>query len=159
MFHVGDTVIHPGHGICRVEAIQNYQNKPLYVLKLKGRPAPGDFKILVHEGNVKTIGLRHPISKNKVSAVFRILRKKSGDISKDSDNGYPLTREKVQSGNLYKIAEVVRDMEKQRGSSHISARKGLLASASSLITEEIAFVKKISKDRAQELIDNALKGE
>jgi len=158
MFHVGDIVIHPGHGLCRIAAIQNIQSDPLYVLKLKGKSVPGNVKILVHDKDVKSIGVRYPTTPGEIDEMMKILQEDSNDITDDSVKGYPLTKKMVQSGDLRKTAEAWRDLRRHRNSSSSLTKKSLLEFADSMIVEEIAFVRKISKKKARKLIEDALAG-
>lgn len=154
MFEIKDTVIHPTHGVCEIYAIQNRKKQSVYVLRPE-KPLPGDFKILIPKTDVENSGVRYPITKRKIVCIFRILAKKPDNVSQDSKKGFPLVKKKIQSGNLYKIAEVIRDL---KGGMYPSTRKEyLLECAKSMLIEEIAYVRHIPKNRVNKSINRALK--
>lgn len=154
MFKVKDTVIHPKYGICKITAMRDDKQGRAYVLKPK-RYIPGNFKVLIHEKKIENSGVRHPIKKSKISDILRILGGEPNNISEDCKNGYPLTRERILSNNLYRITEAVRDIEKQNR--HSLVKEDLLQSARQTLVEEIAYVKRLPKDKVDRLIGSTLK--
>lgn len=156
MFNVGDIVIHPGCGISKVEAIENDAEGRIYILKPK-KSAPGNFRILIPEKTIKKSGVHYPIKKDKIPEILKVLEKKPNDLSEDHKAGYKSTKEKLQSGCLYKTAEVLRDLKNESGNAYSSTRESLLESARKVPIEEIAYVSGISKDEVENWIDRALK--
>ena len=160
MFKIGDMLIHPGHGACKVDAIQKDASPDIsgtmYVLRPKGS-APGNFKILIAEEKIKKSGVRYPISQNQLSRVLQILKDEPDGFFEDSENGYHLTKEKVQSGNPYKIAKAIRILKKDDKHKYSSIKEELLQLAKKKLIDEIAHVKRISKEETNGLIENALR--
>lgn len=160
MFKVKDIVIHPGHGVCKITAIAkdilpNIKG-PVYVLK-PITPTTGQFRLLIAEDKIEVSGLRYPIRKNEVPRLFRILEDSPNDILEDRKKGYPITKEKIYSGDIYKIAEAIRDLENQNNYGTSRLRDDLLQFARKILTEEISHVQGISKDKVNKLIEDALK--
>lgn len=160
MFKIGDTVIHPGHGPCKVDAIQKDVqsdiNGTTYILKPKGS-APGNFRILIAEEKIKKSGVRYPIGQNQISRVLQILKNEPDRSFGNSANGYHLTKEKIQSGNPYKIAKAIRILEKDDNHKYSSIKEELLQSAKKKLIDEIAYVKRFSKEEASMLVKNTLR--
>lgn len=159
MFSIGDTVIHPNHGIRKVESIQNdistEAKRLIYVLK-PNKPIPGNFRLLIPKETIKSSGVHYPINKSKIPSVLQVLEDEPNGLSEDYTRGYDLSKEKIQSGNLYKTAEALRDLEKQKDHKSYSIKEQLLQSARKILVEEISYVKGIHKYEAEELVDNAL---
>ncbi len=159
MFKIGDTVIHPNHGVCKVESIQNdvstEAKRLIYVLK-PNKPIPGNFRLLIPKEAIKGSGVHYPVSKSKIPSILQVLEDEPNDLSEDYTRGCDLSKEKIQSGNLYKTAEALRDLEKQKGHKSYSIKDQLVQSAKKILIEEISYVKSIHKYEAEELIDNAL---
>ena len=78
MFKKGDIVIHPSWVVCKVKDVQNFlsndTNNFLYILKPHNMKNPGDFKILVTAKQMKESGIRRPIKKKDIPAIFDILK-------------------------------------------------------------------------------------
>jgi len=162
MFRVGDIVMHPGCGICKVIGMTcNKDSQPKaeeikYVLKPK-KPLPGDFELLISEEKLGECGVHYPIDKHQIPQVFQIFKKNPNDLSDDSKSGYPLTKEKIKTGDIDKIAEVIRDLEARDSSVFFSNSNSLLQSARNIFIEEIAFVEAGSKSNIEKLIDDMLR--
>lgn len=159
MFTIGDTVIHPNHGICKVESIQNdittEAKRLIYVLR-PNKPAPGNLRLLVPQEAIQSSGVHYPLQKGKTGSILQVLEDQPNDISEDYTRGYDLTKEKIQSGNLYKTAEALRDLEKQESHKSYSIKEQLAKSARKMLVEEIAYVRSISKYEVEELINSSL---
>lgn len=160
MFKAGDIVVHPKYGLRAVKAITENilpdLKGPVYVLRLK-RPIPGRFQLLISGEKIKKSGVRYPIGKNEVSQVFQALEDNPKNHLKVYKKEYSIIKEKVYSGNIYKIAEVIRDLEKQNHYESLRVKKDLLQSAREILIEEIMHVQCISKDKVNKLVDNALR--
>ncbi len=159
MFKIGDTVIHPNHGICKVESIQSDESTDakglIYVLK-PNKPVPGNLRLLIPEEAIKSSGVHYPVNKSKIPSILQILEGEPNDLSEDYARGYDLSKEKIQSGKLNKVAEAARDLEKQKDHKSYSIKEQLVQSAKKMLIEEIAYAKGIPKYEVEELIDNAL---
>ncbi len=159
MFKIGDTVIHPRHGICTVESMQNYElsdiREQVFVLK-PNRATPGNLRILVPKEKIKTSGVHYPVKRSEIASVLNVLERTPQDLSKECEQGYSLSKEKIQSGNLYKAAQAVRDLENQKERKLNSIKEQLLQSPKKMLIEEIAYVKHLTKNEAEELIDESL---
>lgn len=162
MFKVGDIVMHPGCGICKIigkaynKDSQSSRGEIKYVLTPK-KPLPGNFELLISEDKLEECGVRYPIDKHEIPQVFQIFKKNPNDLSDDSKSGYPLTKEKIKTGDIYKIAEVIRDLEARNSSFFFLNSNSLLQSARNIFIEEIAFVETGSKSNIEELIDDTLR--
>lgn len=156
MFNVGDIIIHPGCGVSKVEEIQNDTEGRIYILKPK-KSAPGNFRIMIPEKTIEESGVHYPVKKNKIPEILEVLEKEPNDLFEDHKTGYKSTKEKLQSGNLYKTAEVLRDLKNESGNAYSSTRESLLESARKVLVEEIAYVYGVSKDEVEKWIDSALK--
>lgn len=157
MFKVGDIVIHPGQGVCRIkDIIKASQEGAMYVIK-PNKPVPGDFKILVGKNQIEECGIHHPINKRKIPEVLDVLEKEPNDLSEDGQKGFPAAKKKVQNGNLCDAAEALRDLEKCSENKYSSIKDSLMQAAKKELIEEISYVKKLSKEKVDKLIDERLK--
>ncbi|MEW6619410.1 MAG: CarD family transcriptional regulator [bacterium] len=159
MFNVGDRIVYPLHGAGIVESIEHHEvlgkNQSYYVLRL----LMDKIRIMVPTSSVEKVKLRGVISGGEVSKVIEILRKKDDEINYISDwkTRYANNLEKMKSGCIYKIAEVVKNLSsrhKKHGLSSIEKR--LFDNALSMIVSEVSFAKDIDIKESIAMIEEIL---
>gem|GEM_PF-6432639 len=121
------------------------------------KPSPGDFKILLSANEVKKAGVRYPVDKKEVSSILKVLENSPKELMDNSEKAYSIAREKIRSGDIHKIVEVVRDMAKEDNLTFTQEENKLAETACARLTEEIAFSVKIPKNEARSLVEGSLK--
>jgi len=160
MFKIGDKVVYPLHGAGTIEAIEEYEvmgrQERYYVLKL----LMNKMKVMVPISSVEKVKLRRIIQGGEVSKVIEILTQDNvppEDIVSDWRRRYSNNLEKMKSGCIYKIAEVVRNLSlrhKKHGLS--SLEKKLFDNALSMLISEVSFAKNIDIEESIDLIEKIL---
>lgn len=155
-YKVGDTVVYPRHGAARIEEISERElrgEKKLY-LKLSVLSSDG-LIINVPADTVEQLGVRDIVDTVAVAKVFEILRTPIVEEKTNWSRRYKLNQEKIASGDVNKVAEVVRDLAQRDDNDHgLSAgEKRMLARARAILTSEIALSEKLDEDEAQRLLD------
>ena len=110
-FKVGDKAVYPAHGVGEVTAIENRSiggiEQTFYILRI----LENGMKIMVPTDNIRQVGLREVISKSKVEKVLKILKAKSLSVETTTWNRrYREYMEKIKTGSVYEVAEVLRDL-------------------------------------------------
>jgi CarD family transcriptional regulator len=160
MFNLGDKVVYPMHGAGVIEAVEAKEIlgvvKNYFVLKMP----IGEMKLMIPVDNVNNIGLRNIIDQAAVDRVIEIL--KQGAVLNDSNwnKRYRDNMLKMKSGDIYEVAQVVRDLtyrDREKGLS--TGEKKMLISAKQMIISEIAL--SINKDGkgVQEYLENIINGD
>ena len=108
-FKVGDNAVYPGHGVGVVKNIETKEifgkKQTFYTIQI----LDNGMKIMIPKDNVASVGLRAIISKKEANEVFKILRKKNIKIDNQTWNRrYREYMEKIKTGSIYEIAEVLR---------------------------------------------------
>lgn len=157
MFKIGDKVSYPMHGAGIIEAIEVQEvlgeKREYYILKLP----LSDMKVMIPVNKTNSIGLREVINKTDIERVIAIL---SGDISNMSTNWnrrYRANMEKIKSGDIFEIAEVVRNLMKrelERGLS--SGERKMLDNARQILISELVLAAEVEEKKAQCMIEQAL---
>lgn len=159
MFGVGDKVIYPGHGVGEITKVVNKSigGQELSFLEIELQDGKGT-KIMVPESRTKEVGLRHPLSQDLLSKVYEILREKDCKVEVTTWNRrYRDYSQKLRSGSLFDVAEVLRDLNVIRGGKELSfGEKKMLESARALLASEIAVIKMRSEDKVLGEIDSLL---
>jgi CarD family transcriptional regulator len=154
-FQVGDKAVYPVHGVAEVVALEKRDiggnQMPVYILKI----VETGMKIMVPVTNAGTVGLRELISGKQVKEVYAIL--KSRDVPRDTqtwNRRYREYMEKIKTGSIFEIAEVLRDLCVLRTSKDLSfGERRMLETARTLLVREIALAKGVSEEKVGTEID------
>ena len=160
-FDVGDKVVYPHHGAATIEKREKkeaFGKKQEYLVL---RLAYGDLTLMVPADNAEEIGLRDVINDEEVEEVFAVLRKKEARMPTNWSRRFKNHVEKLKSGDIYQVAEVVRNLtirEKDKGLS--AGEKRMLGKARQILVSELTFALKLDEETAEEKLDEVLgKGE
>lgn len=156
MFNIGDKVVYPMHGAGVIESIEEKEvlgeTKKYYVLRLP----VGDMKVMIPVTNYKDVGLRQVIDGDGVQRVLRILSEQSTSMSSNWNRRYRANLEKIKSGNVYEVAEVVRNLitrDKEKGLS--SGERKMLESARQILISELVLATEMNEDKTKLMIERA----
>jgi CarD family transcriptional regulator len=156
-FDVGDKVVYPHHGAAVIERrevrTELGQEREYLVLRL----AYGDLTLMVPAENTDEVGLREVINDEEVDEVFAVLRKKEARMPTNWSRRFKNHVEKLKSGDVYQVAEVVRNLslrDKEKGLS--AGEKRMLANSRRILTSELTFALGVSEEEAEKRLDEAL---
>ncbi len=141
MFEVGDRVVYPMHGAGIIEKIESEQvlgeTRDYYVLNVSS----GAINIMVPIDNCERIGLRRIISKSEVDEVFALLKADSTAMESNWNRRYRENTEKLKTGDILEVAEVVRNLWRNDKIKKLSAgEKNMLNNARQILISELALV-------------------
>ena len=140
VFDIGDKVVYPHHGAAVVERRETkeaFGKKQEYLVL---RLAYGDLTLMVPADNTDGVGLREVINDEEVEEVFAVLRKKEARMPTNWSRRYKNHSEKLRSGDIYQVAEVVRNLsirDKDKGLS--AGEKRMLSRARQILVSELTF--------------------
>src|SRR6516165_10405776 len=156
-FDVGDKVVYPHHGAAVVERRELKEvfgeSREYLVLRL----AYGDLTLMVPADNTDEVGLREVINDEEVEEVFAVLRKKEARMPTNWSRRYKNHVEKLKSGDIYQVAEVVRNLsirDKDKGLS--AGEKRMLNRARQILVSELTFAIGVDEAEAEKKLDDAL---
>jgi CarD family transcriptional regulator len=141
MFKVGESAVYPAHGITIVKRIDERvvggTKKSFYVLQV----IENAMTIMVPTDNADAVGLRSIIADHDVNKVYMILKMRDVKIDQTTWNRrYRDYMEKIKTGSIYEIAEVLRDLFLLRHSKDLSfGERKMLDQAKALIVKEISI--------------------
>ncbi|MGB9867431.1 MAG: CarD family transcriptional regulator [Bacillota bacterium] len=157
MFKVGDKVVYPMHGAGIIQAIEEREvlgeKQSYYIMKLP----IGDMQVMIPVKSSEQVGLRPVIAPDEVENVVRVLRSGSSKMSSNWNRRYRANLEKIRSGNIYEVAEVVRNLwlrEKEKGLS--TGERKMLDSARQILVSELVLAKGIGEKDANEMLEKIL---
>ncbi|PPI07354.1 CarD family transcriptional regulator [Rathayibacter sp. AY1B8] len=156
-FEVGETVVYPHHGAATIAEVKTRTIKGQEKTYLKLRVAQGDLVIEVPADNVDLVGVRDVIGREGVERVFEVLRAEVVEEPTNWSRRYKANLEKLGSGDVVKVSEVVRDLTRRDRDRGLSAgEKSMLAKARQILVSELALAEKTDEDAASALLDEVL---
>jgi CarD family transcriptional regulator len=143
MFRIGDLAVYPAHGVGRIEAIEGREisgkKQDFYIMKI----LENDMIIMIPVDNVESVGLRDIIDKAEVTKVYDIMKQR--DIPADNqtwNRRYREYMEKIKTGSVYEVAEVLRDLYLLKVDKDLSfGERKMLDTAQSLLLKELSIAK------------------
>jgi CarD family transcriptional regulator len=144
------------HGAGVIESIEEKEilgeKRQYYILKLP----VGDMKVMIPINNCREIGLREVIDSDGVQKVMCILKDQSSNMSTNWNRRYRANLEKIKSGNIYEVAEVVRNlMNRDREKGLSSGERKMLENARQILLSELVLATELEEDGAKSLIESA----
>lgn len=156
-FEVGDKVVYPHHGaatIIKKERIDFAgERRDYFVLEV----ATDQLTVRVPAESALERGVRPVISKNKARQVFATFKEEPQEAGSNWSRWYKLLTEKINSGDIFQVAEVIRDLTYAQQIKGISpALKRMLAKARLIIVSELQFTLDLDEEEATKKLDRAL---
>ncbi|MTV49507.1 CarD family transcriptional regulator [Heliobacillus mobilis] len=140
MFSIGDKVVYPMHGAGVIEAIEEKEvlgkKRKYYVMKL----SIGDMRIMVPIGNTDDIGLRQVADEEGISQVMEVLQQKRSTASNNWHHRYRANLDKMKSGDILAVAEVVRNLVHRNQDKGLSTgERRMLENAKQILISELVL--------------------
>lgn len=140
-FSVGENAVYPGHGVGRVTAIETKEifgkAHVFYTIQI----LDNGMKIMIPRDNVKAVGLRPIISRQQAGEVIEILKQTNVKIDNQTWNRrYREYMEKIKTGSVFEIAEVLRDLFLLKVDKELSfGERKMLDTARNLLLKELSL--------------------
>ena len=156
-FKVGETVVYPHHGAATIEEITTRVLNGEEVEYLVLRISQSDLVIQVPAGNVDLVGVRDVVDDAGVEEVLDVLRASQVEEPSNWSRRYKANQEKIATGNIVRVAEVVRDLSRRDYDKGLSAgEKRMLTKARQILVSELALARDIDEDAATVALDEVL---
>lgn len=154
MFNIGDKVVYPMHGAGVIEAIEEQEVlgeiRKYYIMRMP----IGDMKVMIPTNNIKGIGLRQVIDEDGVQKVIGILNDRSSTNTQNWNQRYRNNLEKIKSGNIYEVAEVVRNLmirENEKGLS--TGERKMLENARQILISELVLARGTEEKKIESMLE------
>ena len=153
-FQVGDTVVYPHHGAAVIEGIEQRQFKGETVDYLVLRINQGDLSVKVPAANAEKVGVRDVVGEEGLRKVFSVLRETDVEEAGNWSRRYKANQERLTSGDVNKVAEVVRDLWRRDQDRGLSAgEKRMLAKARQILVGELALAEGVDDKKTDALLE------
>ena len=156
-FKVGDTVVYPHHGAATIQAIEMRTVKGTEKEYLVLKVSQGDLTVKVPAENAEYVGVRDVVDQAGLDKVFEVLRTEHVEEPTNWSRRYKANGEKLASGDVNKVAEVVRDLWRRDLDRGLSAgERRMLAKARQVLVGELALAEQKDEEKADALLDEVL---
>jgi CarD family transcriptional regulator len=158
LFEIGDKVVYPHHGAAVIERVEERdllgEMREYYILKL----AYGELTLMVPTDSTEDVGLREVTPAKEMPKVFKVLKKNEPTTNTTNwSRRFKANVEKLKSGDIYQVADVVRSLHQRDKEKGLSAgEKRMLNKARQILVSELTFSKNCNEEEAEALLDEVL---
>jgi CarD family transcriptional regulator len=156
-FAVGDNVVYPHHGAGQV--IKKEKKEILGEVRqyLTIKILHNDMTVMVPCENAGKAGLRRVIDEDTVKKVLAVLSDDVSEMPKNWNRRFKHNRDKIKTGDIYELAEVVRNLavrEQDKGLS--TGEKQMYTRAKKILASEMMYALEKTEDEAEAYLDDLL---
>jgi CarD family transcriptional regulator len=157
LYKVGDKVVYPHHGagtVVKREKREVLGEKREY---LTIKILHNDMTVNVPADNAERVGLRKVIDEEAVKKVVKYLTSGGTEMPKNWNRRFKHNRDKMKTGDIYELAEVVRNLALRDGEKGLSTgEKQMYVKAKKILASELMYAKTMSEDEALEWLEETL---
>ena len=157
LYKVGDKVVYPHHGAGVVAKKESRtilgQEREYLTIKI----LHNDMTVNVPSENAERVGLRKVIDEEMVERVLEVLHGDGTKMPKNWNRRFKYNRDKMKTGDIFELAEVVRNLslrDKEKGLS--AGEKRMLAKARQILVSELTFAINVDEAEAERRLDAEL---
>lgn len=151
-FSIGDTVVYPHHGAAKIENIIERELNGETVQYLVLQILQSDLNIQVPAKNAELVGVRDVVGEEGLLKVFSVLRETDVEEAGNWSRRYKANQERLGSGDINKVAEVVRDLWRRDQDRGLSAgEKRMLSKARQVLVGELALADGVDEAKVEEV--------
>jgi CarD family transcriptional regulator len=150
-FEIGDNVVYPHHGAGKVlrKELKDVLGERREYLTIK--ILHNDMTVMVPTENAAVAGLRRVIDEDTVKKVIAVLQDECSEMPKNWNRRFKHNRDKIKTGDIYELAEVVRNLairESQKGLS--TGEKQMFTRAKKILASELMYALEMNEEEVEE---------
>ena len=158
-FEIGDNVVYPHHGagqVVRKEAKEILGEKREY---LTVKILHNDMTVMVPTENAQLAGLRRVIDEETVEKVLAVLRDECSEMPKNWNRRFKHNRDKIKTGDIYELAEVVRNLAVREAEKGLSTgEKQMYTRAKKILASELMYALEMNAEEVEAHLHSLLVG-
>ena len=156
MFNIGDKIVYPMHGAGTIDSIEEKnilgEKHNYYIIKM-----PGEVKVMVPTDKAEEVGVRNIINKEEASKVMSILGENETEMSANWNKRYRDNMDKMKSGDIYEVADVVRNLSfKQKEKCLSTGEKKMINNDKQILVSELVLAEHASQEEVEKLVENKI---
>jgi CarD family transcriptional regulator len=156
-YKVGDKVVYPHHGAGKI--LKKEKKEVLGDVReyLTIKILHNDMTVMVPTDSAGRAGLRRVIGEEAVERVLSVLRDDISQMPKNWNRRFKHNRDKMKTGDIYELAEVVRNLairDFRKGLS--TGEKQMFTRAKKILSSELMYALDMEEKEAEEYLDDLL---
>jgi CarD family transcriptional regulator len=156
-FEVGETLVYPHHGAVTITGLEKRSVKGVEKTFMTMNVHTSELTITLPVENAELVGVREIIDDAGVQAVYDVLRSDVAEEASNWSRRFKANQEKMASGSVYRVSEVVRDLWRREQAGGVSAgEKRMLLKARQILVSELSLALKGSDEEASAKLDEVL---
>ena len=158
-YEIGDHVVYPHHGAGKVlkKELKKVLGEEREYLTIK--ILHNDMTVMVPTANAGRAGLRRVIDEEAVERVISVLRDDVSQMPKNWNRRFKHNRDKIKTGDVYELAEVVRNLAIREADKGLSTgEKQMFTRAKKILASELMYALEMEQDDAEEHLDRLIEG-
>ena len=149
-FEIGDNVVYPHHGAGKVlrKELKDILGEQREYLTIK--ILHNDMTVMVPTENAALAGLRRVIDEETVKKVLAVLQDECSEMPKNWNRRFKHNRDKIKTGDIYELAEVVRNLairEAEKGLS--TGEKQMFTRAKKILASELMYALEMNEEEVE----------
>lgn len=157
MFSVGSKIVHPMHGAGIIRKIEEKkilgEVKQYYILQLPCN----DMNVMIPVDSENSVGIRYIEDKSVIMKAVEVLAEKSSTMDSNWNRRYRENMEKLKTGDIFAVAEVVRNLIRAGRQKSLSAGETkMLSNAKQILISEMILSCNISRAEAERMIEDTV---
>ena len=157
MYSVGDKVVYPHHGAGKIMKIEQKEVLGQQRDYLTIQILHNDMTVMVPVENADRAGLRKVVEADVVDQVLEVLRGDPTKMPKNWSRRYKHNRDKLKTGDIFEVAEVVRNLAIRHAIKGLSTgEKQMFSKAKKILASELMYARDFSEDEANAFLEEVL---
>ena len=157
MFEVGDKVVYPHHGAGTVVKKEKREILGQTREYLTIQILHNDMTVNVPVENAEQVGLRTVIDEDLVNTVVKALTAGESEMPKNWNRRFKHNRDKMKTGDIFELAEVVRNLAQRDQEKGLSTgEKQMFSKAKRILASELMYAKGMEEEEAREFLEEVL---
>lgn len=157
LFEVGETLVYPHHGAVTITGLEKRSVKGVEKTFMTMNVHTSELTITLPVENAELVGVREIIDDAGVQAVYDVLRSDVAEEASNWSRRFKANQEKMASGSVYRVSEVVRDLWRREQAGGVSAgEKRMLLKARQILVSELSLALKGTDEEASAKLDEVL---
>jgi len=153
VYEVGDKVVYPHHGAGTVVKKEQRDKREYLTIQI----AHKDMTVMIPTDSADRAGLRSVISEEAVEEVIAVLQGDGSKMPKNWNRRFKHNRDKMKTGDIFELAEVVRNLAQRDQEKGLSTgEKQMFSNAKRILASELMFAKGMEEEEAREFLEEVL---
>ena len=156
-FEVGDSVVYPHHGAGTVlkKEMKDVLGESREYLTIK--ILHNHMTVMVPTENAAVAGLRRVIDEETIVKVMAVLQDECSDMPKNWNRRFKFNRDKIKTGDIYELAEVVRNLSLRESEKGLSTgEKQMFTRTKKILASELMYALDKDEEEAESYLDELL---